>query len=304
MTASVLHLVQHTDEGILVELFKEWRTWMYARGLAVRTVEDRLEVMARVPDALHLTPRGIDQFIAQPHLSAGSRKHYHSVLRAWSDWLVRSGRRPDDPTRLAPPPKIVKSQPRPLQDAHLDALLATPMRRRTRAMILLGLQAGLRVSEISSITTSRFDLVGGVLIIKGKGSKERDIPIHSDLLDLVKIMPPKGPWFRSPVGNAIGGAGRTPILPRSVSATVGKTMRRAGLPKRLTAHSLRHTFATRLIREGVGVEKVQKLMGHESMATTEVYVGIDMPQLKDAIAALPAVSKQWTEIDTAFPFED
>lgn len=276
---------------------------MQARGLAVRTIEDRIEVMARVPDPLFLTPREIDLFIAQPHLAAGSRKHYHSVLRAWCDWLLRTGRRTDDPTRLAPPPKVVKAQPRPLQDAHLDALLTTPMRRRTRAMILLGLQAGLRVSEIASITTSRFDLVGGVIIIKGKGNKERDIPIHRDLLDLVKTMPPKGPWFRSPVGNVIGSAGATQILPRSVSGTVGKTMRRAGLPKRLTAHSLRHTFATRLIRAGVGVEKVQKLMGHESMATTEVYVGIDMPQLKDAIAALPAVSTQWAEIDTAFPFE-
>lgn len=203
---------------------------MVARGLAVRTITDRVEVMARVPNPLDVSPQSIDAFISQPQLSAGSRKHYHSVLRAWCVWLVITGRRPSDPTRLAPAPKTPKTQPRPLQDAHVDALLFTPMRRRTRAMILLGLQARLRVSEIASIATRRFDLVGGVLIIKGKGSKERDIPIHRDLLDLVEVMPRKAPWFRSPTGNAIGIAGSVQILLRSVSATVGKAMRRAGLP--------------------------------------------------------------------------
>lgn len=276
---------------------------MYARGLARRTVEDRIEVMSRVPNALKLTPVTIDAFIDRPGLSAGSRKFYHSVLRSWCKWLVLTGKRPDDPTILAPAPKAPKHQPRPLLDEHVHALLTRPqMRRRTRAMILLGLQAGLRVAEIASIRGDYFDHVGGVLIITGKGSKERDIPIHPDLTDLAKVMPRRGRWFLSPTGNANGPAG-SPILPRTISTTVSKVMRRAGLPPRFTAHSLRHTFATRLIRAGVGVEKVQKLLGHESLATTEVYVGLDFPQLRSAVNQLPRVPTHWREVDTAFPYE-
>lgn len=127
--------------------------------------------------------------------------------------------------------------------------------------------------------------------------------MHADLVELVGMMPTRGRWFNSPVGNKHADPGG-PILPRTVSTTVSGVMRRAGLPKRLTAHSLRHTFATRLIERGAGMEKVRELMGHESVATTQECTGITKSQLRDAVDLLPSLNGPWLDVSKSFPFED
>lgn len=285
-------------------LVEEWTTWQMARGLAPRTISDRVAYVRRLEDPLGLSPQAVDCVLLNPAYSLGTRKIYHSHIKAWSRWLVVTGRRTDDPTILAPPPKTPKGKPRPLADEHVEALLtATGMYRRTRVMILLGLLAGLRVSEIASIRGEFFDRLSGVLYVTGKGSKERVIPIHPDLLDVVEWMPSRGVWFRSPVGNKVNDAGGQ-ILARTVSTTVSKTMTRAGINARFTPHSLRHTFATRLLRAGVGIEKVRILMGHENLDTTQIYTLVDGQQLGDAIRALPRVPATWIDVSKAFPYED
>lgn len=296
--------LQQPPLGLLPLLLTEWTLWQQARGLAARTIADRVALIARMPDPLDLTPAFIDKWLTQPHLSVGSRRAYHAQIKAWCQWLVKTGRRVDDPTILAPPPKAPKGLPRPLADAHVEALLSrTPMYRRTRVMILLGLLAGLRVSEIASIKGEQFDHLAGLLFITGKGSKERAIPIHPDLRLVADSMPTRGLWFRTPVGNTTAQPGG-PILHRTVSTTVSKAMTRAGISSRYTPHSLRHTFATRLVRAGVGIEKVRILMGHESLVTTQIYTQVGHTFLHDAINSLPSIPPHWIDVSKAFRFED
>lgn len=290
--------------GVSHLLIEEWVWWQQARGLSSRTVNDRADYIRRLDDPLTLTSKSIDRVLMNPQYKVGTKKVYYSHIRAWSKWLVMTGRRADDPTTFSPPPRMPKGKPRPLHDQHVEALLTnTGMYRRTRVMILLGLLAGLRVSEIASIRGDNFDRVAGVLYIVGKGSKERVIPIHPDLLEVVEWMPPRGTWFRSPVGNRINHAGGQ-ILSRTVSTTVSKTMTRAGISSRYTPHSLRHTFATRLVRAGVGIEKVRVLMGHEDLSTTQIYTQVDGFQLTEAIRSLPRIPAQWVDVSKAVPFED
>ena len=112
---------------------------------------ERVGVIGRLSNAANLTAVDVKRFLANPAWARSTRATYHGAIRAWSLWLIRTGRRRDDPTFIATTPKIPKGRPRPLADQHLAVLLSTRMARRTWAMILLGAYAVLRVSEIAAI---------------------------------------------------------------------------------------------------------------------------------------------------------
>ena len=229
----------------------------------------RLAVVSRLTDPVHLTPVDVDRFLANAAWSKSTRATYHGAIRAWCLWLVRTGRRQDDPTLIATTPKVPKGRPRPVADEHLTVLLSTRMSGRTRAMILLGAYAGLRVSEIAAIRGEHLDLITSTIAITVKGEKTRYIPLHPILQRLAVEMPERNWWFPSYVGNHEYGAGG-PVLGNSVSAGISKTMDRAGVPGK--PHSLRHWFGSTLKDAGVDSLVIKELMGHESLATTAIYV--------------------------------
>ena len=117
-------------------------------------------------------------------MGESTRATYHCAIRAWCLWLVRTGRRPDDPTLIATTPMVPKGRPRPVADEHLAVLLSSKMSGRTQAMILLAAYAGLRVSEIASIRGEQVDLITHTIAITGKGDKTRYIPLHPVLQQL------------------------------------------------------------------------------------------------------------------------
>jgi len=217
-----------------------------------------------------------------------TRATYHGAIRAWSLWLVRTGRRPDDPTLIATTPKVPKGRPRPVADEHLVVLLNTRMYRRTRAMILLGAYAGLRVSEIAAIRGEHFDLITHTIAITGKGDKTRYIPLHPVLQQLAADMPDRSWWFPSWVGNQRYTAGG-PVLGNSVSDSISKTMDRAGVPGK--PHSLRHWFGSTLKEAGVDSLVIKELMGHESLATTAIYVQVPLKMQCTAVNLLPTLNQ-------------
>ena len=118
-----------------------------------------------------------------PPVSTGScsaatrstRATHHQAIRAWCRWLITTGRRTDDTTILAPPPKVPRGRPRPLAAAHLGVLLQSVNRRRTCAMILLAAYAGIRVSEIAAVRGEDVDLLTRTITVVGKGDKQRTI---------------------------------------------------------------------------------------------------------------------------------
>jgi len=150
-------------------LLDEWVLRQRAAGLSEKTIRERVGVIGletaiccrglnltapgegRLSNAANLTAVDVERFLANPAWARSTRATYHGAIRAWSLWLIRTGRRRDDPTFIATTPKIPKGRPRPLADQHLAVLLSTRMARRTWAMILLGAYAVLRVSEIAAI---------------------------------------------------------------------------------------------------------------------------------------------------------
>jgi len=151
-------------------------------------------------------------------------------------------------------------------------------------MILLGAYAGLRVGEIAKIRGEDVDLITRSITVTGKGDKRRDIPLHPVRQHLATQMPPRLWWFPTWVGNARYAAGG-PMLGNSVSAVISKTMDRTGIPG--TPHALRHWFGTALRASGVDSLVIKELMGHESIATTAIYVDVPLTQRTTAIGLQP-----------------
>ena len=268
------------------DLIALWTLWQRARNLSDKTIKERALIISRLPHPAALTPVEIDQFLVNPTWSRATRATYHGAIRAWSLWLVRTGRRDDDPTLIATTPRVPKGKPRPLADEHLVALLTSHTYRRTKAMILLAAYAGLRVGEIARIRGDDVDLLTKTLRVTGKGGKQRDVPLHPLLQRLAVEMPMRSWWLPSWNGNERAEVGG-PMLANSVSATVSNAMNRAGVPG--TPHALRHWFGTKLRELGADSLTIKELMGHESMATTAIYVGVPLSQCAQAVNMLPDI---------------
>lgn len=264
----------------------QWRIWQESQALSERTISERAAVITHLMDyagasALTLTPDDIIAYTARREISAASKGTYHATIRAYCAWLVRTGLREDDPSARTPRPKRPKGQPRPVADSALAALLEQVNRRRTKMMILLAALAGLRVHEIAKIHGHDIDMANGLLTVTGKGNKTACLPLHPDILAEAAKFPPDGYWFPS---YAKQGTSLPHIKPSAVSASIMKTMRRAGVPGK--AHQLRHWYATTLLGAGVDLRIVQELMRHESPATTAIYTQVDFRQQREGMNRL------------------
>ena len=269
--------------------------WQRGRGMSDKTITDRLTILRRIPGAASITPQGFDRFLTSTAWAKATRANYHGAIRAWCKWLIITGRRADDPTLIATTPKVKKGRPRPVADAHLTILLDTRMYKRTRAMILLAAYAGLRVSEIAAIKGDDVDTVINTITVIGKGDKERQIPLHPILKDLAAAMPRRGWWFPTYVGNtkhlACG-----PMLGNSVSSSISNVMDHAGIPD--TPHALRHWFGSALREAGVDSLVIKELTGHESLATTAIYVDVPLRRRSAAVSLLPVISSVRPALNT------
>ena len=175
-------------------------------------------------------------------------------------------------------PKVPERDPRPLADTEVVVLLQARMWSSTRAMILLGLLAGLRVHEIAKIRGEDFDQAAHVLWVKGKGRKLKSIPLHPMLIELASGMPAVGWWF------PMRGYPSEHVHSKSVSDVVGRAMRRAGV--RGTPHCLRHWYATTLLDDGADLRVVQELMRHKSISSTALYTRVPDARRHEAVARL------------------
>lgn len=186
-----------------------------------------------------------------------------------------------------------------LRQAEADALLAaaagarltaaSPSKRRAAHLdeILLqtGLLLGLRVSELCKLDVQDLDLAARTAMVRaGKGDKDRCVPVPARLVALLEEWQGRGkkraagPVFASPRGGRLAS--------RTVQLRLAALGKRAGLPRRLKPHTLRHTFATRLLERGASIREVQELLGHSSVATTEVYTHTVPDRLRGAVDRL------------------
>lgn len=270
-------------------LLNDWALWQRAAGLAERTITERRHVVASLArGASHelsaLDRMDVIRFLGREGLAASTRATYAGTLRTWFTWCVNVGARTDDPMEGMAAPKTPRGVPRPITAAQLGALLATVNRRRTRAMVLLMVYAGLRVHEVAKLRGDDLDLEAGTLTVTGKGSKTAVIPLHTELARLAETMPADGYWFPAYRD------GHEHITPGAVSAAVGHAMRRAGFTGH--AHQLRHWYGSALVANGVDLRTVQTLLRHENLATTQIYTAVPDGARRAGIDALPGLDRR------------
>lgn len=263
------------------QLCHEWKIAMNAQALSQRTIAERLRITARICDDCDTTPLniGTDQIIewiaGQP--SAETKWTYFTHLRALFSWLEITGKRRRNPLLGMRAPKRPKYRPRPLAVEHIETVLEGPLRRSTRAMILLAFNCGLRVSEIAKVRGQDFDLVARELTVEGKGGQLALLPLNESLIPFFRTMPQRGYWFP--------GLKRGHIKPASAGKTIKTAFARHGIT--MTAHQLRHSYGTELLRHGADIRVVQELLRHESIQTTALYTRVAQDQEDEATNLLP-----------------
>jgi integrase/recombinase XerD len=212
-----------------------------------------------------------------------------AAVRSFHRFLVLEGEAEADPAEGVARPKVPRNLPRPLTVDEVAALVAAPgqdgpVALRDRAILETLYGAGLRISELVALDVDDVDLEEGSVRAVGKGSKERIVPLGRLAVKALEAYLTRArPTLAAPRSrgalflNRRGGR-----LTRQGSTNIIKDMaRRAGIRKRVTPHMLRHSFATHLLEGGADVRVVQELLGHASLATTQIYTLVTQDRLRD-----------------------
>ncbi|WP_200956526.1 site-specific tyrosine recombinase XerD [Nocardioides sp. Soil777] len=281
------------------------------RGLAANTLSSYRRDLRRY--AAHLEAQGIGDldeiteatvsgFLVRlregdadhPPLSSTSAARTVVAVRGFHKFAVSDGLATVDPAGAVKPPTPAKRLPKALPLSDVEAIFeasgaaGTPLALRDRALLEVLYGTGARISEAVGLDVDDLDTVDGTVLLRGKGSKERLVPVGGYALeavdayltrarpDLVAARTPGGALFL----NSRGGR----LSRQSAWAVLVKAADRAGVTRDVSPHTLRHSFATHLLDGGADVRVVQELLGHASVTTTQVYTLVTVDNLREVFA--------------------
>ena len=246
------------------------------------------------------TRRMLRRFLAQQATLGYARSSIArrvAALRTFYRWAVLTGAVEADPATALGSPQAGSVLPSVLRPAEAAALVEAPaagptdeaapgardeaVALRDRAILELLYGSGLRVAEVCGLDASRVDLDRRRVMVLGKGSKERDLPLSEFAAEaILEYLRLGRGWFR-PEGRAamFFNLRRRPITPRDVRTMVEKYRRRVLPDRHLSPHTLRHSFATHLLEGGADIRSVQELLGHASLGTTQRYTHVSRSRL-------------------------
>lgn len=210
-------------------------------------------------------------------------------VRAYYRYLAEEGEIPSDPSAMLANPKLPRRLPKAMATADVERLIEAPdpdtvEGMRDGALLELMYASGIRVAEVCSLTPTDINLRANTAVVMGKGSKQRMVPLHP--LACAKI----DRWLRdgrpsfahpaSPPSLFISSRGNA-LTPDAVRRIVSRYAAAAGVEGHITPHSVRHTFATDLLNEGVDLRTVQELLGHANLSTTQIYTHVSAARLRE-----------------------
>ena len=238
-------------------------------------------------DIRHFTSANIRTFLAalqmQSHPARNTMLRKIASLRSFAAYLLEQGELRSNPFKLLPAPKRQKMLPKFLSVPETLRLLQTAahtkMAPRDRALFELMYSSGLRRSEITGLKIKDVDFFNGVIKVFGKGSKERIVPVTDaalaalqDYLAYRKNPQPTEALFLNKNGKPLTGDGLAYIFKNTAIS--------AHLVRKVTPHSMRHSFATHLLNNGCDLRSLQEMLGHRSLSSTQVYTHVSIDKLK------------------------
>ncbi|WP_425155222.1 site-specific tyrosine recombinase XerD [Candidatus Palauibacter sp.] len=272
----------------------------FERGLSPRTIDGYLREARRLAEFVISrgadSPREVSYELLRDHVAclaeegraASSVARAVYALRGYFRFLVLEGVIETDPSERLEAPRAGRHLPDVLSVPEIEALLgAIPLddraTRRDRSILELLYGCGLRVSELIDLRVRDVDLEEGLVRVRGKGSKERLVPVGAAARSAVRRYlresrpeldrgDSEGRVFLNLRGRPLSRMGVWKILRRHVA--------RAGIGKHVTPHTLRHSFATHLLEGGADLASVQEMLGHADISTTEIYTHVDRSHLR------------------------
>ena len=214
-----------------------------------------------------------------------------ATIRSFYKFLLKKGYVVTNPMTDIETPKVEKRLPRFLGIEEIVTLLGAPQgdsfqSSRDRAILETLYSTGLRVSELTALNVSDIDLQGGIIKARGKGSRERMVPIGENATEkLTRYLDVRSKILRINSDdsdalflNRFGDR----LSSRSIRKILDKYIRQTGLDERTSPHTLRHSFATHLLNQGANLRIVQELLGHKHLSTTQIYTHVTTTNLKKA----------------------
>lgn len=251
-------------------------------------------VTAKMCDADVEFIRGFLNHIDGKKYASATMARKIATLRSFYRWLDKRGLIKANPMLMIRTPRQDKRLPKAIAVDQVEKLLAAPddttlLGARDRAILETLYSTGIRVSELVGINRGDIDEPGQAVIIRGKGRKERIVPLGSHALAALS-------HYAKILDQQVQQEGRTPasndplfinkhgsrLSTRSVRRKVSKYLAEAGLDPDISPHTLRHSFATHLLDNGADLRSVQELLGHQSLSTTQVYTHLSTQRLRDA----------------------
>lgn len=238
-------------------------------------------------------------------LGPRSLARFISGIRSFFRFLRMQQIIEEDPTALIEAPRIGRHLPDVLSVDEIDAMTAAidPSKNealRNRAIIETLYGSGLRVSELTGIRLSRLFLDEEYLLVEGKGSKERIVPLSPISIRLIRA------YLQQRIEGKINPACSDILFLNRRGSEMSRVMvfyiirdlaKAAGIDRKVSPHTLRHSFATHLLEGGANLRAIQEMLGHESIATTEVYLHLDRTFLRTELMAHHPHFKKITELD-------
>lgn len=285
------------------QLRKEYHTYLrLERGFSPNTVEgyemdlDKLRAYCeeqgvdlvhmdfdRLQDAIYALFKDIQSEATQARMLAG--------IHSWFRFLLYKDYIDQDPSELLEGPKKSKHLPTVLTLDEINRMMAaidlsSNEGHRNRAMMEMLYGSGLRVSELVNLQLSRIYLNEHYMLIEGKGSKQRLVPLSPVAEEWFGYwLQERSTWPLKPESKDIAFVNRygRPLTRAMVFTIVRRLCAEAGITKTVSPHTLRHSFATHLLQNGADLRVIQQLLGHEDLATTEIYTHLDVQDLRQAI---------------------
>jgi integrase/recombinase XerC len=231
--------------------------------------------------------RFVGDLIGRREYEARAVRRKIGALRSFYKFMQVERIRSDNPAAVVPMPKLGRKLPTALPETAVVSLLRTRpawkadwLRRRDRAIMELLYASGIRRAEVASVNLLDTDLDRREIRVRGKGNKERVVPINHATVDAIRSYLAVRP--RSEDAALFVGWTRHRLSPRHVWEIFHRIYRLSGLQGKASPHTLRHSFATHLLEHGADLITIQQFLGHESSATTQIYTNITLGHKRQA----------------------